>query len=239
MIKTEPRSSSVCARTATLLLSAVMAAGCAASQSDVPSTARGSAQARSSSAPPPGVKTVDAPVYKEGDVWVDSVRGQEREFRIQHKRDDGGFDVSFWGTQMTTDGRLNILIYRSLTSDGSSSSKSNIAIPWFAYPLYAGKQWDETFKWQTQDAMPVVGTSSVKGKAIRWEEVTVPAGTFTALRVEVSIRSFGRGGAVDFMTMTYWHVPDVRRFVKFDFHSQWEGTLQADLIAYKPAAGSR
>lgn len=237
MSKIKLRTSSGCARAALLVLTLAGAAGCAAADSGVLKTSKGSGQAQNASAPPPGVKSVDAPVYKEGDVWVDRVRGQEREFRIERKRDDGFFDVSFWGTQMTTDGKLNIIIYRSLTNEGSSSSKSDSAIPWFAFPMYEGKTWDQTFKWQTQDAMPVVGTSNMKGKVIGWEDITVPAGTFTALKVEVTNRSFGKGGAADYMRMTYWYVPEVKRFVKFDFHSQWEGTVQADLVAYKPASG--
>ncbi len=41
------------------------------------------------------------------------------------------------------------------------------------------------------------------------------------------------------MRMTYWYVPAIKRFVKFRFHSQWEGTEQAELVAYKPASGVR
>jgi len=233
----ELRTSSGYARAALLALTLAVAGGCAASDSDVAKTSKGPDQAQNASAPPPGVKSVDAPVYKGGDVWVDRVRGQEREFRIERKRDDGFFDVSFWGTQMTTDGKLNIIIYRSLTNEGSSSSKSDSAIPWFAFPMYEGKTWDQTFKWQTQHAMPVVGRSNMKGEVIGWEDITVPAGTFTALKVEVTNRSFGRGGSRGFMRMTYWYVPDVKRFVKFDFHSQWEGTVQAELVSYQPASG--
>jgi hypothetical protein len=226
-------------RAASITLVLALMAGCAASNTDVPSPKGPPTLSQTASAPPPGVESVDTPEYRVGDVWIDRVRGQEREFRIERKRDDGFFDVSFWGTQMTTDEKLNIVIYRSLTSEGSSSSKSDIAVPWFAYPMYEGKIWNETFKWQTQDAMPVVGTSNMKGQVIGWEQVSVPAGNFRALKVEVSNRSFGKGGAVDFMRMTYWYVPDVKRFVKFDFHSQWEGTVQADLVAYKPASGAR
>jgi hypothetical protein len=221
----------VWARAAALFGALAVAAGCATEERD--------ASAVLPAATPPGAMQVVAPTHKEGDVWIDRIRGREREFAIRRARDDGTLEVSFWGTQMITDPQLNVVIYRSLTEEGSAPSKSDAPGLWFDFPLYEGKSWDQTFKWQVQDSMGVVGTTHMRGKVAGWEEVQVPAGGFKALRVDVNGRSHGRGGVVDSMKLTYWWAPEVSRFVKFDYHSTWEGTVEAELIAYRPAAGAR
>jgi len=74
-----------------------------------------------------------------------------------------------------------------------------------------------------------------------WEEVTVPAGTFKALRIDVAGRR-NLGGSVVPVTARFvykaWYVPEVRRYVKMQ-HQSWSanGALYAsdlvELASYK------
>jgi hypothetical protein len=217
-----------------VVMSCAFAFGCA-SQSGHENETAPVAVAPATSALPQSA--VDAPALKVGDVWVDRIGGKNREFKIDSEH-DGLFDVSFWGTQMTTDQNLNVLIYRSLTEEGSPPSKLDEPDAWFGFPFYPGKIWNETYTWRTLETAPITGTSNLTGKVIGWEEVAVPAGKFRTLKVEVARRSFGKGGMHDEMNMTYWYAPEVRRFVKLDYYSNWEGTVQTELVSYK-LAGAR
>src|SRR5207248_360960 len=129
---------------------------------------------------PPAViaaEQVPAPTLHNGDIWVDRIRGEEREFRIEEVEDNGRMNVSFWGTEMTTDPGFNIIVYRSLTEASSSPSVSDKPGMWFPFPLYPGKTWVNDFKWHLMGASANTGVGEDRGKVIGWESVTVPAGT--------------------------------------------------------------
>ena len=51
-----------------------------------------------------------SPSLKSEDVWVNRIAGSDREFRIESIRDDK-MEVSFWGTEMTTDPNLDVFAY--------------------------------------------------------------------------------------------------------------------------------
>jgi hypothetical protein len=174
------------------------------------------------------------PSLHSGDVWIDRIQGADRDFRIE-TIDDGTMNVNFWGAEMTTDTALNIIVYRSLTEASSEPTKSSKPGMWFGFPLYPGKTWDNKYDWETMGAAPVQGKAEDHGKVLSWEDVRVPAGTFHALKVEVTSRYYGQGGMADEETLVYWYSPRVNRFVKFDYRSVYEGELLAELISYKPS----
>ena len=90
-----------------------------------------------------------SPSLKSEDVWVGRIAGSDREFRIESIRDDK-MEVSFWGAEMTTDPNLNVFVYRSLTDSSSEPSVSNKARMWFAFPLYPGKTWEDSYDWEVR-----------------------------------------------------------------------------------------
>lgn len=79
-----------------------------------------------------------------------------------------------------------------------------------------------------------------------WTQVTVPAGTFRALRVEVSGRRIGgyttRTSAAGRFKMTLWYSPDVKRIVRIEhrvwsadaFASTQTGEDVVELLSYRP-----
>ena len=211
------------------LVGIAMLSGCASHDDKVVSTTSAASQAAA-----PGDQ-VDAPTLRSGDVWVDRIQGNDREFRIESVQGDGKIDVSFWGTAMTTDPDLNIIVYRSLTEASSDPSISNKPEMWFAFPLYPGKSWVNDYSWKIIGASATTGQAEDVGKVLGWEDVTVPAGTFHSLKARVTSRFYGKGGMFDEAQLTYWYAPKVNRFVKFDYHSNYEGTVVAELVEYKPA----
>jgi len=180
--------------------------------------------------------SIAPPSLHSGDVWVDRIQGTDREFRIEAVH-GGTMDVSYWGIEQVTDLNLNIIVYRSLTESSSEPSVSSKPGMWFEFPLYPGKTWVNDFEWEMQGAAPAKGQGEDKGRAIGWEDVQVPAGTFHAMKVEVVSRFFGKGGMADEATLDFWYSPKVNRFVKFDYRSFYEGELVAELVRYQPASG--
>src|SRR5260370_11907006 len=107
---------------------------------------------------------------------------------------------------------------------------------WYANELTRGKTEKHTAKRKTR-AATISGKEEVEGKVVGWEQVTVRAGPYKAMRVEINDRLIGRAGAADLISVTYWYAPEVNRFVKFHYQSNSEGTVDAELVSYKP--GSR
>jgi len=223
------------AATKVILLATTLAA-CSASNKSESTTLPllSPAQASSRTAADSDVAPILQPALHSGDVWVDRIDGTDREFRIESIH-DGKMEVDFWGAEMTTDSVLNVIVYRSLTMSSSEPTISDKPGMWFSFPLYPGKTWDNHYDWETTGAAPVKGKAEDHGKALGWEDVQVPAGTFHALKVEVDSRFYGKGGMADDETLIFWYSPQVNRFVKFDYRSIYEGELLAEMVSYKPS----
>ena len=67
--------------------------------------------------------------------------------------------------------------------------------------------------------------------------MTVPAGTFHAIKGEVTTRAHRAWRRKRrFANITYWYAPKVNRFVKYHYQSQSEGNvIDAELVSYKPS----
>jgi hypothetical protein len=99
----------------------------------------------------------------------------------------------------------------------------------YAFPLAPGKAW-------TVDATgdnPAAGKRwryQVNGKVLGWEKITVPAGEFDAIKVEVVAYYQGeeagnRGGSGN-SKETVWYAPAVNNFVKLEYQdTDWRGRI--------------
>jgi hypothetical protein len=99
----------------------------------------------------------------------------------------------------------------------------------FAFPLEPGKEW----KVDSTADNPDAGKHwryQVKGRAIGWEKITVPAGEFDAMRVEVISNYQGeevgsRGGSGQ-SRETAWYAPSINNFVKLEYQdTNWKGDI--------------
>jgi hypothetical protein len=111
-----------------------------------------------------------------------------------------------------------------------SQSKSHI---YFDFPLYVGRKWREMSEGPTD-----VGTSSNRlcsYKVIGFEDVTVPAGTFKAFRIEMEESLLTPGTS---MTCHVWYSPVVKNVIKFKYvgwMGNWAGPppLDFELLSYE------
>jgi uncharacterized caspase-like protein len=90
-------------------------------------------------------------------------------------------------------------------------------IPVYSFPLEPGKTWQARFRNTRSDGKIYDNDRSVTVEG--WEEVTVPAGTFRALKVSSltyyrRVDSGGSGGGR--IVFKYWYVPEVKRPVRIE-----------------------
>jgi hypothetical protein len=99
----------------------------------------------------------------------------------------------------------------------------------YAFPLVPGKTWttdatgdnpDAGKKWRYQ----------VNGKVIGWEKISVPAGEFDVIKVEVVSyyqgQEVGSRGGSGQSKETVWYAPAVNNFVKLEYQdTNWQGTI--------------
>jgi hypothetical protein len=90
-------------------------------------------------------------------------------------------------------------------------------------------------RWEIREPA-VQGRDEVKGKVDDWEDITVAAGKYHAIKAEVTIRAIGRGGIRDVTNIVYWYAPAANRFVKSHIEGQTEGTvIDSEMISHTPA----
>lgn len=168
----------------------------------------------------------EAPDIKVGDSWTfDKIDGwkkskdftrvttvtsvDDKEIRLELRRADNGETIA-----VVRNRDLNLLAVEA----PSGANKSAPYLPTFSFPLEPGKTWEQPVT-STRSADPSRKvTATLKGTVIGWENVSVPAGTFQALKIEVggyykgsNARNTWDGQRFD----TIWYAPEVKYFVKW------------------------
>jgi hypothetical protein len=94
----------------------------------------------------------------------------------------------------------------------------------FKFPLKVGDSYKAEYE-ATQKGTGVRGKVEVVMKVVGWEDVTVPAGKFRALKIEGTgsyIRRDQRG--FGWNRYDYWYVPEIKRWVKSAYKDGAEGS---------------
>ena len=101
----------------------------------------------------------------------------------------------------------------------------------FSWPLAVGKEWrntyaEENLKDKSKDAIDLSMVISTI------EEMTVPAGTFQAARIEAYDPKSGR------LLFERWYSPQAKYYIKTRTYATKEGLREQDLISLKVTAGN-
>jgi hypothetical protein len=139
----------------------------------------------------PSPTPIAAPDLKPGDTWVfdrSTERGtsgfsdQHLDLRIEHV----GVDTMVVGIK--PDGSPNDFEDHVVGSDWSQrhiiDGKQTPTAQPLAFPLEVGKTWTSGFVDSTRYGLQVSAEHQTTHKVTGWEDVTTPAGTFHALRIE-------------------------------------------------------
>lgn len=194
---------------------------------------------------------VEKPEVIIGETWIYAGYENENKFSLKvevDKLSDKEIHVVVTPNGITA--RANFQLFDrqwnliEIIKDGNRLVKFSPFLPAFHFPLYTGKSWGQNYDWQNSvvqehNSSPKTGTENqeqntggerkegstrAEGKVLGWEDITTPAGTYTAMKVELkspnyagkeSRRIFGKKELYGGLLETYWYVPTVKRFVKY------------------------
>jgi len=87
-------------------------------------------------------------------------------------------------------------------------------LKYYDFPLSPGKTWEQVTT-ETDIKTGKIRIHTITGTVGQWEDVTVPAGTFHAIRVNLGTNVFNPSTGEQINgTDTSWYVPEVHRSVK-------------------------
>lgn len=164
--------------------------------------------------PPDGAKVAPLPEAKPGSQWtLRYANGAETTLAISQAKNGKLFFSN--GTVFTAE-RNMLEGYGPRTGDPISYSPH---LRTYSFPLWEGKTWGG---WVTWTSGQYSGSYRVNVKAAAWETITVPAGTFEAMRLE----TLGNGKPWS----TCWYAALAEFPAKCTFHQHG---ADFELLAYK------
>ena len=227
----------------------------------------------SASAEPP--RSVERPEVVLGESWTYAGYENENKFTLKVEIDQlSDKDIRVVVTPNGLAGLAQLQVFDrqwnqiEVFKDGSRIVRFSPYLPVFKFPLEVGKVWAQHYDWQRMDlgdgnsgpetwaesrerkasGRPNHGSTRVEGKVLGWEEISVPAGIFTALKIELKSphyagpetrRIFGKAELFGGLLETYWYVPEVKRFVKYEsrlyINQQLKSSNGLDLVEHSMA----
>ena len=171
------------------------------------------------------------PNAKLGDTYIieylypDSLKSSYSTERKVVAVDEGNITVAARNLKSKT-GKARTLQFTSegnlLSSRNPDGSGFDYAPPlqYFAFPLYPGKTWQQTSR-EINIQTGTVREHTLSATVGDWEEVTVPAGTFRALKITLhtALRDPSTG-ETSTGTDVSWYAPDMRRSIRSDMISR-------------------
>jgi hypothetical protein len=182
---------------------------------------------------------VNAPAVKVGDRWTfkrtDRVEKVEAQKIGEVAWEVVAVDDKTYEVRATLKGRESAPVTRILMRDGGLLVDGTLKFepfqPVLSFPLEQGKEWSGRYKYPSPTTSETVD-AQLSGKAVEWESVTVPAGTYKALKIRYSGRwgmmrgPYRIGGEFD---RTGWYVPELRQWVRFDTKTFGANAITQDL----------
>jgi len=161
------------------------------------------------------------PSLSPGDRWVTEVTDHQ-DARLNYRSERVVVSVD-GGRVVTTAKTLKSNYTRTVEYDpdwgllasrhpNGSVTTFSPALPYMQFPLQPGSQWAAR-----SDEIASTGERKVHNISARvtgWEQVRAPAGTFNALRIELSDRIEVDGSMVHEGKDVSWYVPSVKRSVR-------------------------
>jgi len=150
------------------------------------------------------------PSYKNGETWTYTVK-EGGTIGSSSRALNGTYEVSI------ADGKMKVAAVNGSEKENLEPSPASLIAmltfgPNLDFPLTVSKQWTRDYKGT------YVGSSKQMSRKITYEvkgieQVTTPAGTYRAFKLE----SDDRAGQRDYFTTTYWYSPETRSIVKSKF----------------------
>jgi hypothetical protein len=172
-------------------------------------------------------QAVQAPYVEPGDCWT---------YRGENMSNRGPIDAYELCVTFVDPVKNVILAFGTVKNDGREidttfSAEWNPvttivglinapAARFYKYPLHVGDTYTAEFEFRDVLKGANAGKHSFNMKVVGWESITVPAGTFRALKLEGRSLSQRYDRPVKYPAeVSYWYVPEVHRHVKYHFKS--------------------
>jgi hypothetical protein len=192
--------------------------------------------ARPAENPTPAIKVSDSWTYQvfdatgapAGRIIAVAVQVQDTSVRVQY-RIEGSLNKTA-DDVFDSEGRM-IQEGNPFTGEVVRFSPPRIISAW---PLGPGKEWTVDTRAQAADWNCELRN---RYKVIGWEKVTVPAGTFDAIKVTwtADIRQGSWRDGTTFSgteTGTYWHLPKARAVARIDYENTLGVKYRRELVVY-------
>jgi hypothetical protein len=121
--------------------------------------------------------------------------------------------------------------WNAVTSHAGLMFRPNTGM--FRFPLHIGDKHEVKFELLQPRVNTVESSTTGTGTVLGWDTVEVPAGKFRAMKVEVdTMVQPSDGSRASQRLVTFWYVPDVRRWVKVQVVTP-KGRSGEELLEYK------
>lgn len=101
----------------------------------------------------------------------------------------------------------------------------------YAFPLFVGKTYAANASYTRKNGS---GSYALSATVVGWEQVTVPAGTFTALKITREgfyKATTNLGSGTGKMKVTVWYVPELKEKAKVEYEdTDWSGRPSSRVI---------
>ena len=160
--------------------------------------------------------TVARPELKAGDRWSVEERDPYSS-AIRRTYEEEVAAVGQDRVEVTYDGRIGGVMSPNLTLLDNYRFTYDNGYQLLKFPIDIGTRWSFKTKWANKETGSS-GTAEFDVEALAAEKVTVPAGTFDAVRLRA--KGYMYAGGTWVVTITYWYAPAVKRIVR----QEWRDT---------------
>jgi len=187
---------------------------------------------------------VSQPTVHVGDVWkYNRMDGFTNEVLHEYVRRVVAVSDSEITIRQETKGQEGVVIiaydpFWNVIDDGSFKYEPSNGIN--SFPAIIGKVMKKEYRVKNLKTGSFAACR-VSGQYVGWEKVTVPAGTFNALRLEDEIECRGTDAeaAINRTAHKSWYAPVVNRLVRMEEQTTRDGRIRnkqaAELVGYYPA----
>ena len=173
----------------------------------------------------------EVPIWNKGDYWR-FMYDDKREWQYTVESTDGNFYVveDRYGMNKPCFDKKTLALVSYIKSDGSKLKPSNPSIFYCEFPLYVGKKWKKSYT-----TIPDRGQLAVnylnEYRIMSYEDISVPAGTFKAFKVEMNQTNYAGGSGKAYI----WYSPGARFVVKVSFEkiNYWTYSQGFQLISFQ------
>lgn len=171
---------------------------------------------------------IEGPAVKVGDVWIyNKLEGWNNvleDISVVRVKRVGPEGIFMEATGL--DGSNPALIQRTadfnlVRIQAPKFTKTTLPYyPNFSFPLWVGKTWKGKVAFESTDQPGKEVHAELEGRVVGFESVTVPSGTFFALKIELggSYRARNLEGSwTGRIEDTLWYSPQVRNAVRYEY----------------------